>query len=293
MGGQFSAAACFGMFWCALIETLNPRLWKWVKNQPWWERALPAQKAMMANFGYPKDEITEQQAVEIFTWVITMCMTHLTSASLMVPVITRGWKGAGPLGRLLFTLGTLAEVGFDLYDGPKMFCLSFLKDHFKWLGSPVPKQSCILVGGLHHSTVVSLAIPMNLKYSHLPQYHWIAFSLLGSAGACYISGHYKFTLDAKTPEGLATCKRIVLFQVLLNYISRLCIYFPAAFYALKTFKAKGDKAFLYGGAVGMLGMGLYNLAVLGDAAVTGHKWLYKAVSDKEHDENRSSDKKNM
>jgi hypothetical protein len=234
----------------------------------------------MANFGYAKDEITEKMAVESFTWVITMCMTHLASASMMLPVVARGWNRAGARGQLLFALGTLAEVGFDLYDGPKMFCLSFLKDRFAWLGSPVPKLSCILVAGLHHSTVVSMAIPMNLKYIHLPQYHWIAFSLLGSAGVCYTAGHYKFTVDAKTPDGLATCKKIVLLQVVMNFLSRLFIYFPAAFYALKTFRRNKDYAFLFGGALGMLGMGLYNLAVLGDAAATGQKWFGKSLEDK-------------
>lgn len=280
--GQVSIAACLAGSWCVLIESLNPQLRKWVKSQAWWPRALSNQKALMANFGYPKDDITERQAVESFTWVITMCMAHLTSATLMLPVIVRGWLGAGSSGQLMFTLGTLAEVGFDMYDGPKLFCLSFLKDRFEWLGASVPKLSFVLVGGLHHSTVISMVIPMNLKYSHLPQYHWMAFSLLGSAGICYISGHYKFTVDAKTPEGLAICKRIVLLQVIMNFASRLCIYFPAAIYLLKQFRANGDHAYLYGGAVGSLGMGFYNIAVLGDAAATGTKWLGKTLEDKQY-----------
>lgn len=234
----------------------------------------------MANFGYEKEEITERMAIETFTWVITMCITHLTSASLMIPVIARGWAKAGPTGQLLFTLGTLAEVGFDLYDGPKLFCLSFLSKRFEWLGAPIPKLTWALVGGLHHSTVVSLAIPMNLKYSHMPSYHYIAFSLLFSAGVCYTSGHYKFTVDAKTPHGLATCKAIVLLQFVMNYLSRLFIYFPSAFYALKAFHANNDLAYLRGGAFGMLGMGLYNLAVLGDATAIASKWLGKSLENK-------------
>jgi len=121
---------------------------------------------------------------------------------------------------------------------------------------------------------------MNMKYIHLPPYHYIGFSLLASAGICYTSGHYKFTVDAKTPEGLATCKKIVMLQFAMNWLSRAFIYFPASFYALKAFRAKNDKPFLYGGAVGMVLMGLYNLAVLGDATATAQKWLGKSVEDK-------------
>lgn len=281
LGGQFSVAFCFAAMWCALIESVNPHLWKWVKSRPWWPRACINQKQLLANFGYDKDSTTERMAVETFVWIITMCVTHIASAGMMLPVITRGWKKASPTGQLLFMLGTLCEVGFDLYDGPRLFCLSFLKEKFDWLSAPIPKQTFVLLGGMHHTTVVSLAIPMNLKYVHLPQYHWIAFSLLGSAGICYITGHYKFTVDSKTKDGLATCKRIVLIQVIANYLSRLFIYFPAAFYALKHFHKKGDRAFLYGGALGMLMMGIYNLAVIGDATATGKKWYFKSLEDKD------------
>jgi hypothetical protein len=258
--GQVFVALIFAGLWMSCIEGINPKLWVYVKKQSWWKRAHPNLRGMMVNFGYPKDGITESMAVEIFTWIITMCVTHIISASLMLAV------------------GTLSEVGFDLYDGPKLFVLAFFKDRSPTLfngASAVPKMSFFLVGGLHHTTVLSMVIPMNTKYIHLPQYHYIAFSLLFSAGVCYLAGHYKFTIDAKTPQGLRMCKNIVFLQFVMNFVSRLFIYFPAAFHALKTFYTNGDFAYMYGGLVGMTFMGLYNLVVLGDAASTAIKWYGK------------------
>jgi len=240
---------------------------------------MPNQKTLMVNFGYPKDAITERMAVESFTWVITMCITHIVSACLMIPVVASGWESAGATGQLLFMLGVLSEVGFDMYDGPKLFLLAFFADRFPTLGAPVPKMSWVLVGGFHHTTVLSMAIPMNTKYIHLPEYHYIAFSLLFSAGVCYISGHYKFTVDAKTPQGLLTCKGIVVLQFAMNFLSRCFIYFPGCFYLLKAFHANGDSAYLYGGAVGMCLMGFYNIVVLADATSTLTKWLAKTCKD--------------
>lgn len=277
--GQVAVGLAFALFWGVFIETINEPVRQLVKRQKWWPQALPNQIAMMVNFGFEKDKISERVALESFTWVITMCITHICSATLMIPVILRGWEGAGSWGQLFFALGTLSEVGFDLYDGPKLFLLAFFADHFPKLGGAVPVATFVLVGGLHHSTVLSLTIPMNLKYIYLPAYHWIAFSLLFSAGVCYIAGHYKFTVDAKSAEGLKTCKLIVLLQFVMNYLSRLFIFFPAAYLALRTFSANGDSAYLYGGGIGMLGLGLYNLAVLADATKTMIKWTGKDVKE--------------
>lgn len=238
------------------------------------------QKLLMVNFGFDKDSITERMCVETFVWIITMCMTHLTASSLMSLVVFQGWEGAGATGQLLFTLGVLVEVGFDMYDGPKLFLLSFFPETFDWLGAPIAKKTFLMVGVLHHFAVVSMAIPMNLNYVHIQQYHWMAFSLLCSAGICYISGHYKFTIDAKTPSGLAACKRIVFVQVVTNFLSRLIIYFPSMYYAMKHFYMNNDMTFFFCGGLGMTSMGLYNLAVLIDATLTGKKWYFKKLDDK-------------
>merc|ERR1712039_460576 len=229
----------------------------------------------MVNFGYPKETITEKQAVWGFVWIITMCITHTVSALLMLPVVLLGWNEVGHVGQCLFVIGTLSEVGFDIYDWLRLFLLVFFPSRFSFLGEPVPLLLFVLLAGFHHSTVLTMTLPMNLKYAHLASYHYIAFALLFSAGVCFISGHYKFTVDAKTPRGLFTCKVIVTLQFCMNFIARFFVYFPAAYSGLRTFYDAGDRSYLYGGMLGVMSMGLYNLIVLSDATSAATKWLAK------------------
>jgi len=246
---------------------------------------LPNQINIMVNFGYPKDKTTEDHAVYGFVWIITMCITHIVSASLMVPVMVYGWSQAGDAGQILFFLGTLSEVGFDVYDWSKTFLLTFAHGSFPSLGPPGPVKAFFLICILHHSTVLGLTFPMNLKYPSMAAYHYVAFSLLVSAGVCYIAGQYKFTLDAKTRSGLASIKRIMTLQFVFNWLSRVGIWFPAVFIALQNIYGQGDMLYFTAGLVGGLGMSLYNLLVVADATMALLKWLPRTADNsatKEH-----------
>jgi len=271
--GQGVIAFVFALFWTVFIEAVRGPIGDRVRKAEWWPRALPNQINIMVNFGYPKDETTEDHAVYGFVWIITMCITHIVSASLMVPVIIYGWSAAGAVGQLLFFLGTLSEVGFDVYDWSKTFLLTFAHSSFPNLGPPGPVKAFILICILHHSTVLGLTFPMNLKYPSMTAYHWVAFSLLVSAGICYIAGQYKFTLDAKTRSGLATIKKIMILQFVFNWLSRVGIWFPAVFTVLQNLYGKGDMLYFAAGLVGGLGMSLYNLLVVADATMALLKWL--------------------
>jgi len=276
--GQVCGAVLFAVFWTLFIEAINVPLSRYVRNAEWWSRALPNQLHLMKNFGYP-DDTTEEMAVKGYNWVITMCITHVLSASLMVPVVFFGWQNAGESGRVLFIIGTMSEVGFDVYDWLKTFLLTFCHSSFKSLGPPTPVAVFVLICGLHHTTVLGMAIPMNLKYAFMPEYHWIAFSLLVSAGICYLSGQYKFTLDANTPKGLRTCKVIVFVQLALNWLTRVVIWFPAAYGALHSFYQLGDWGYFCGGCFGMLGMSLYNIVIIVDATLAAKKWFSKTLKE--------------
>jgi len=275
--GQGVIAFAFALFWTVFIEAVRGPIGDRVRKAEWWPRALPNQINIMVNFGYPKDETTEDHAVYGFVWIITMCITHIVSASLMVPVIIYGWSAAGAVGQLLFFLGTLSEVGFDVYDWSKTFLLTFAHSSFPNLGPPGPVKAFILICILHHSTVLGLTFPMNLKYPSMTAYHWVAFSLLVSAGICYIAGQYKFTLDAKTRSGLATIKKIMILQFVFNWLSRVGIWFPAVFTVLQNLYGKGDMLYFAAGLVGGLGMSLYNLLVVADATTALLKWLPRAA----------------
>jgi len=275
--GQGVIAFAFALFWTVFIEAVRGPIGDRVRKAEWWPRALPNQINIMVNFGYPKDETTEDHAVYGFVWIITMYITHIVSASLMVPVIIYGWSAAGAVGQLLFFLGTLSEVGFDVYDWSKTFLLTFAHSSFPNLGPPGPVKAFILICILHHSTVLGLTFPMNLKYPSMTAYHWVAFSLLVSAGICYIAGQYKFTLDAKTRSGLATIKKIMILQFVFNWLSRVGIWFPAVFVVLQNLYGKGDMLYFAAGLVGGLGMSLYNLLVVADATTALLKWLPRAA----------------
>jgi len=271
--GQGVVAFAFALFWTVFIEAVCGPIGDRVRKAEWWPRALPNQINIMVNLGYPKDKTTEDHAVYGFVRIITMCITHMVSASLMVPVIIYGWSAAGAVGQLLFFLGTLSEVGFHVYDWSKTFLLTFAHSSFPNLGPPGPVKAFILICILHHSTVLGLTFPMNLKYPSMTAYHWVAFSLLVSAGICYIAGQYKFTLDAKTRSGLATIKKIMILQFVFNWLSRVGIWFPAVFVVLQNLYGKGDMLYFAAGLVGGLGMSLYNLLVVADATMALLKWL--------------------
>jgi len=81
--------------------------------------------------GYPQDT-TEKMAVKGFNWTITRCITPFVSASLMVHVVFFfGWQNAGESGRVLFIIGTMIEVGFDIYDWLEQFLIAFCHSSFK------------------------------------------------------------------------------------------------------------------------------------------------------------------
>eukprot|EP00932_Pfiesteria_piscicida_P007384 SRR837773.17456.p2 GENE.SRR837773.17456~~SRR837773.17456.p2 ORF type:complete len:271 (+),score=95.41 SRR837773.17456:48-860(+) len=231
-GGQAAVAVAFAGFWAALIEYIRWPMHRRVLSAAWWPRALPAQLNIMANFGYDRDATTADMAAHGFVWVLTMCLTHVVSAALMAPVVALGWDAAGALGRLLFFVGTLSEVGFDVYDTIKSFLLTFFQHAVPQLGPAAPLKPFILICVLHHSTVLAMAVPMNLYYPDLAAYHQMAFSLLVSAGVCYLAGQYKFTLDAKCPSDLLLIKMIMVLQFAVNWLTRVFMWFPAVYSTL-------------------------------------------------------------
>jgi len=276
--GEVAVAMLFAIFWSVFVEVARRRLAVWVRGARWWPQALPSQISVMVNFGFPKGKVTEDMAIYGFVWIITMCITHVVSASLMVPVVALGWEGAGETGRLCFLLGSLSEVGFDIYDGSKLLLLTFAPESVPLLGPAQPVKTFILIGIFHHTTVLGMTIPMNLHYPGLAAYHRVAFGLLFSAGVCYLAGQYKFTLDGKTGRGLAAIKRIMALQFVMNWLARVVVWFPSVVAGLSTFYASGDTAFFCGGLLGVLGMSLYNLLVVLDATAAFLKWWGKSAA---------------
>lgn len=228
---------------------------------------------------HAKGEVTEENAVFGFVWVITMCITHVISATLMLPVVVFGWEAAGETGQVWFLLGTLSEVGFDIYDLSKATLLTFCPAPFPFLGPKNPIKCFILLGVFHHCTVLGMTIPLNVHYPTMVAYHRIAFALLFSAGVCYLSGQYKFTLDGRKADDLRTIKQIMTVQLCMNWVARFFMWFPCVYSTLSTFYEAGDMGFFRGACAGALGMSLYNILVVLDATAAFVKWWGKSADD--------------
>lgn len=98
----------------------------------------------------------------------------------MLPVLLSGWDEASDTVKSLFIMGTLSDVGFDIYDAVKSTIRTFTKH-----SDPLPIDWWIIIVAMHHTLALSLAFPMNLNYVHRWEYHQTAFSLLMAAAVCY------------------------------------------------------------------------------------------------------------
>jgi len=264
----------------AVCELINIRVMKVVEKMPWWPSAQPLQKGLMMNFGFAEDTCTPEMMLEGFSFVLLICGHHFLMGMAMVPVVVRGWSGAGPTGQLLFLMAALGDVSFDVYDTIKKFLLTFFPSTFKsWGTCPLP--FFIIMCLLHHPLAMLLVIPMNMKYSYMPEYHKIACSLLLAAGICFLSGQYKFTLDVKSKREFLQYKAIVLVQFVTIWYTRCLVWFPQLYYALSYFRAQGDTHFLVGGCVAGGLMSLFNVIMLLDSTTAALKWLPRPLPDTE------------
>ncbi|CAK0827797.1 unnamed protein product, partial [Prorocentrum cordatum] len=183
----------------AVCELINIRVMKVVEKMPWWPSAQPLQKGLMMNFGFAEDDCTPEMMLEGFSFVLLICGHHFLMGMAMVPVVVRGWSGAGPTGQLLFLMAALGDVSFDVYDTIKKFLLTFFPSTFKsWGTCPLP--FFIIMCLLHHPLAMLLVIPMNMKYSY-PGVSGESRVRTTEQGAT----NYANIAAAKTPSSAALC----------------------------------------------------------------------------------------
>jgi len=143
-------------------------------------------------------------------------------------------------------LGTLADLGFDIYDAVQLSIRAFAKNHSK----PIPIEFWVILVCMHHTTALLLVMPLNLHYVHRFEYHQTAVSLLYAASACYLAGAYKFTLNVyEKRKDFVLYKIIVLFQLAVLLYTRVYLWFPAAFGLRAHMKELNDTTFFYGATV--------------------------------------------
>ena len=275
--------------WGVVLETSKSWIYGKLRDQPWWSRhAVKPTIQMMQNFGYPKTPtptfprgVTEEMARDFYAFLTTLCFQHGLSALPMIPVVWYGWANVSVVGRVAFVLGTLSDVGFDIYDSAKSSWRTFAKNH----SAPLPLDFWIVIVAMHHTLALSLVLPMNSKYIQLAPYHQTVASLLLAAAVCYGAGCYKFTLNVKTKSGFAQYKAIVVFQLAVILYTRLYLWFPAAYGMIQTFRKENDAFFL--GASLLLGLifSIFNLLLVADAVGAAVKWLPRPMPRTEHELN--------
>merc|ERR1712039_30610 len=177
------------------------------------------------------------------------------------------------------------DVGMDIFDWVKTFCLAFLHKFFKFWGPQKPAVIFIIICGLHHTLAMGMMIPMMIYYPTLKAFHYIAISLLLAAGICFTTGSYKFTLDTKTKSGFVQYKAIVVIQLVTVWFTRGYVWFTQVYIALTTFRAQGDTSFFAGGCVAAGLMSCFNLLMLMDAADAAKKWLPRPMPQAEEEHN--------
>ena len=126
------------------------------------------------SFGYPKqptdkfpDAITEAMARDFYAFLVTICSQHFLSALPMIPVLIYGWDDSSDMLKSLFLLGTLSDVGFDVYDFISSTLRAFQKNH----PNPIPTETWFLTCLLHHTTVSSCLISRSSNHFTCSNYN--------------------------------------------------------------------------------------------------------------------------
>lgn len=283
---QLQWALFFAVFWAFVIELSTPTVVRWVSRQPWWPAAMPVQKKLMVNFGYPDgtnaifpEGLTPAILADGYGVVWIYVGTHAVCTMAMLPVVFLGWEESGPAGRTAFVLAALGDVGFDVYDWIKLTWKTWLPSHFVRITGQTPGSLpfWIIICLLHHPLAMTLVIPMNLYYSWLPAYHKIAFALLAAASICFGLGQYKMSLDVSKRTGFTIFKLIVFSAFVTIVYTRVYVWAVEVRSALATFDSLSDVAFYRGGLGAAMLMSIFNLALVNDAATALFKYMLKPL----------------
>ena len=281
-------AIVLAFFWCIVLEISKKYIYNQLSKQSWWKKhAVKPTIGMMQNFGYPKEPneqfrlgVTESMARDFYAFLTTLCFQHGISALPMIPVVVYGWNDASIHWKIAFVIGTLSDVGFDIYDSIKSSLRTFVPNH----SSPLPVDFWVVIVALHHTLALSLVLPMNTRYIQLEAYHQTVTSLLLAASLCYTAGCYKFTLDVKSSVGFLQYKLIVVFQLLVILYTRLYLWFPAAYSLIKHFKSQNDMLFFGVSCVIGFIFSVFNLLLVVDALGAAVKWLPRTKPIKTEEE---------
>lgn len=274
-----ATAIALAVFWGIVLETSKKKVNDSLPGTGWWHRAAKPVKSMMYNFGYPSNPtkkfpnaVTDEMARDFYAFQVTILFQHFLSALPMVPVLVYGWEDSSEVLKSMFILGTLSDVGFDIYDSWGSTVRTFTKHP-----DPLPIEFWVILVMLHHTMSLILVLPMNLKYVHRYEYHQTAVSLLMAATLCYGAGCWKFTLDiGNKKRDFMLYKIVALFQLGIILYTRLYLWIPAAISFRDHLKEQNDTAFFYGASIMISIFSLFNFLLV----VDGFKAVMKCIPKK-------------
>lgn len=265
--------------WGLFLGAAKKKIYDTLPKTRWWRRAIEPTKAMMVNFGYPKEPtdrfphgITESMTRDSYAYLVAILFAHFFSALPMIPVLLNGWEGSSDMQKSLFVLGTLSDVGFDIYDSCNLTLRTFFKHPM-----PTPLDYWFVMVPLHHTTSMLLTIPMNLWHVHRIEYHQTAVSLLMAAVLCFSAGCYKFSLDvANKKRDLQLYKAIAIYQLAVILYTRVYLWVPAAISFRNYLREQNDMLFFYGASIMIGVLSLFNILLV----VDGFKAVIKSFPKK-------------
>ena len=247
-----AATLFFAVFWGFTLGHSQKMIAQKLIGAEWWPLAVSPTKSMMRNFGYPKEQtkrfpegVTEPMVREFYASLINICVAHAICASPMIPVWIYGWEKSSEPMQVLFVLGTLADLGYDIYDSIQLSIRTFTKHT-----SPIPIDFWAILVCLHHTTAIFLVIPLNMHYVHRFEYHQTAVSLLFAGSLSFLAGAYKFTLDVnKKRSEFILYKMIVIVQLAVILYTRIYLWFPSALGLRAHMQEQNDVTFVQAATV--------------------------------------------
>jgi len=189
---------------------------------------------MLSHLGFPLEPqpplfpqgMTDEFACGGYATTLTFVLSHAVSALALAPTGLLGWEGCGAVGRSLFVLGTLSDLGFSLYDFVKTSLRVWAPRYFeRRTGQPAfPREYWFVVCAFHHPFAAALVVPLNLYNPSYRPYHVLALAFYADIAVCYGCRQWQATLDLETPRGRRLDRLATVGSAVTMHITRLGLW---------------------------------------------------------------------
>jgi len=245
--------------WYVLIDLLATRAFRpFLLSRAW----LAQWKDLTRNFfktGLQIEFASDEVFFDFACQFSAITCQHGVGGLLCVPAMC-GFSG--PVACALVRHGALCEAGWEFQDTlQRAWQVKFGGEEGKAKNPP----SLLAAVMLHHALGLCMVIPMNIAYGCHPCYHEIVFLLQGAAFFALFMQSYSFTLDVRTSAGLRQMRLSASCVFTVLCWSRLYRYWAISYQMMCTFYADGNTGIFSMASPGLVLMGIFNVALVGDA----------------------------